>query len=287
MMRVFRSAFFWLYMALSLTAFWFAVIIPWLLITPFDRRRVFSHWYAYTWANHYVSLSPFWNVILEGREKFRDDTAYVVVSNHQSIADIMILFTLKKQFRWVAKHTVFFVPFLGWMMKMADYVSIKRGDKASREAMLDHCRRHLRIGNSIMIFPEGTRSHTGEMRPFKRGAFVLATEMNVPVLPIVLDNTYDALPRKSWVFQHSERKTFPIRVLDPIHPEDHDADPKALMAAVRAVMEDGLDQLREDYPHSSFVTDRARERAMKDKANKGGGEDPGATPAGDPEPLPE
>lgn len=231
------SAWFWGYLVASLSVFWFAVAIPWLIITPFDRRRLFSHWYAYTWANHLQRASPFWRITVEQGEKMRPDRAYVMVCNHQSSGDILALYTLRKQFRWVAKRELFALPFLGWMMAMSGYVGIKRGDPDSRKRMMRRCARQLELGNTITIFPEGTRSETNEMRPFKAGAFVLACETKTPVLPVLLEGTREALPRDSWVFT-LERRIYPIvRVLDPIDPAECDYDVDALKQRVREVME--------------------------------------------------
>ena len=240
------SLWFWAYLMGALTVFWFAVVIPWLVITPFDRRRVFSHWYAYTWANHLHRMSPFWTIVVEHAERMRDDQAYVLVCNHQSSADILAMFALRKQFRWVAKRVLFAVPFLGWMMAMAGYVGIKRGDRHSRERMLDRCKDQLELGNTIAIFPEGTRSTTKNMRPFKRGAFVLACKAKKPVLPVVMEGTLETLPRESWTFT-LEHKVYPVvRVLEPIDPATVDYDPLRLSKAVRAAMIEGIAELRAD-----------------------------------------
>lgn len=270
-MRVILSAFFWVYMAVSLMAFWFAVVIPWGIITLFDRRRVFSHWYAYTWACHYIRISPFWRVEVEGVEKIDESVPYVMVANHQSIADIMVLFTLRKQFRWVAKDTVFKVPFLGWMMRMADYVPIKRGDRKSREEMMDHCKRHLRMGNPIMMFPEGTRSETTEMRSFKRGAFRLAVDEHAPVLPIIIDGTHNALPKNTWIFHQTGKLTIRIRVLDPLEPAEFEDDVGRLMHGTRELMVEELAAMRaeRDRPDGERLLpmgklrEQAKERAAK------------------------
>ena len=174
----------------------------------------------------------------------RDDQAYVLVCNHQSSGDILTMFSLRKQFRWVAKRALFGLPFLGWMMAMAGYVGIKRGDKRSRARMLAKCRRQLELGNTIAIFPEGTRSTTKDMRPFKRGAFVLACEANKPVLPVIMEGTLETLPRESWVFT-LERKIYPVvRVLEPIDPASVEHDPDRLSEAVRAAMVEGIAALR-------------------------------------------
>jgi 1-acyl-sn-glycerol-3-phosphate acyltransferase len=243
--RYLLSAFFWGYLALSLTVFWFAVAVPWLLVTPFDRRRVFSHWYAYTWATHYLALSPFWNVHIERREIIDPRRVYVMVANHQSIADIFVLFKLRVHYKWVSKHTVFYVPFLGWMMAMAGYVGIRRGDAESRGRMMGDCRRHLERGSSLMMFPEGTRSRTDEMRSFRRGAFALACEAGCDVLPIVIEGTRDALPHGTWVFQQRDKKLDVwVRVLDPIAPSIAGNDPVRLQRIVRDTMAQELAILR-------------------------------------------
>ncbi len=235
-MRVLLSALFWFYCAASLAVWWFAVLIPWLVITPFDRRRRFAHWYAYTWANHFHALSPFWSIQLRDPERVRPDQAYVMTANHESSADILLIYALKKQYRWVSKRANFFIPFLGWMMAMAGYVSVVRGDRQSREKMMRDCKRQLELGNSIMIFPEGTRSTAEDMLPFKRGAFVMACEAKVPVAPIVIAGTRDILPRNSLVFRMKRRARPRIAVLEPIHPAEVDYDAKALMKLTRARM---------------------------------------------------
>lgn len=242
--RVLRSAFFWVYMATSLMVFWFAVAIPWLLITPFDRQRRFSHWYAYTWANHFLFFAPFWKVKVIDRDKVDDGEAYVMVCNHLSAGDILVTYALRKHFKWVSKKEVFKVPFLGWMMWMAGYIGIKRGDPQSRNKMLADCRESLERGSSIMLFPEGTRSETGVMRPFKRGAFVLACETKRPVLPMIIQGTQDALPKDSWIFGHNDRLEVRLRVLDPLDPADFDFNAKRLMAATRSAMEQGQHELK-------------------------------------------
>ena len=243
-MRVLLSAFFWIYLAVSLAIFWFAVAIPWVLSLPFDRRRRFAHWYACVWANHYIALSPFWEMRIEGLEHFRKDESYVIVANHQSIADIMVMFTTFRQFRWVSKHTVFYVPFMGWMMRMANYVGIRRGDRDSRKKMMNACRDHLQMGNSIMIFPEGTRSENREIKPFKRGAFQLAVETDRPLLPIILEGTHDALPKDTWVFQQPGKQLLQIRVLPPVPPATLDHDPERLKNHLRGIMVDELARMR-------------------------------------------
>ena len=240
--KVLLSAIFWLYLALSLTVFWFAVVPVWLLTLPLDRRRRFSHWYAWTWANHYVALSPFWRIHVEHGERIAPAGTYVLVANHQSFGDIFVLYALRKQFKWVAKDSVFLVPFLGWMMWMADYVPIRRGSHRSRERMLQTCMDHLRRGSSILMFPEGTRSRDGELQQFRRGAFAMAIKAGVPVVPVVIDGTLHALPQGTWVFQQDGVLDIRVRVLPAIDPAG--LDEAALMERVRDEMGLALAQMR-------------------------------------------
>lgn len=244
-MRLF-SVWFWGYLIASVTVFWFAVVIPWLVILPFDRRRLFSHWYAYTWANHLQGASPFWRIVVEHGERMRPDQAYVLVCNHQSSGDILALFSLRKQFRWVAKRVLFAVPFLGWMMWMAGYVGIKRGDARSRDKMFRKCERQLALGNTVAIFPEGTRSTTPEMRPFKLGAFKLACDTGKPVLPVIMEGTQQTLPRESWVFTLENKIYAIVRVLEPVHPSECNNDPHKLMTKVREMMTAERERLRRE-----------------------------------------
>ncbi len=255
--RVVLSAFFWVYLATSLMVWWFAVVIPWLLLAPFDTRRRWSHWYAYTWACHYLALSPFWRIHVRGREKIDDSRAAVLAANHASIGDILVLFALRKQFKWVAKAEVFRVPFLGWMMHMAGYVPIHRGSAKSRARMLAACMSHLERGNSIMIFPEGTRSVTPTMRSFKLGAFHLACSAKVPVYPIVLEGTLDLLPRRTWIFQQERVHDIYLHVLDPIDPADYEYDARKVSNAAREAMEAELESIRREFPRAARAAESA------------------------------
>jgi 1-acyl-sn-glycerol-3-phosphate acyltransferase len=152
-----------------------------------------------------------------GREKIRPDVAYVMVANHQSLLDILILFRLFRHFKWVSKVENFRIPFIGWNMILNRYIKLRRGDRASVVNMMQACEQALAEGNSIMMFPEGTRSMDGRLRAFKPGAFALAQRMGVPLLPIVLEGTGNALPKRGFVLQG--RHQIRIRVLEEISPE--------------------------------------------------------------------
>ncbi len=244
-LQVVLSALFWTYLVVSLIAFWLFVVPIWLVISPFDPQRRFSHWYAIVWANHYLALSPFWDITVRGRDNIEDHRAYVIIANHQSMADIFVMYAIKKHFKWVAKSTLFHIPFLGWMMKMADYVPVTRGDARSRDDMLNRCLDQLRRGSSMAMFPEGTRSLDGNLRSFKLGAFVLAVDSQADVVPVVIDGTYDALPRNSWIFRHGRTIHVRVHVLPAISPREADDDAITLRKLVRNAMETELTRMRD------------------------------------------
>jgi 1-acyl-sn-glycerol-3-phosphate acyltransferase len=190
-----------------------------------------------------VKLLPLWSARFEGREHIRPGRTYVIVANHQSLGDILVLFGLFKHYKWVSKRAIFKVPFIGWNMSLNDYVALLRGDPKSIEEMMNACRVHLRRGSSVMLFPEGTRSVDGEMKAFKHGAFTLAAELGVEVVPIVIDGTRDALPKHGLKLDHPWGLPVRVRVLEPVTPEADEA-PVELMDRVRGKMVHELAVLR-------------------------------------------
>lgn len=230
----------WLLVFLTVPILWVGALVVWLVTFPFDRRLRVLHMYSCWWASIYTYVFPYWYVSVRNRERLDNDVAYVVVSNHQSLLDILVLFRLYRHFKWVSKEVIFRLPFIGWNMTMNRYIPIRRGDKSDAVRMMAACGDALESGSSIMIFPEGTRSLDGELREFRHGAFTLALRHHVPVLPIVLDGTVDALPKHGVV---SPGADIVIQVLEPIDVAAF-TDVDALRAHVRGVMADALVQLR-------------------------------------------
>lgn len=228
------SIFYWSFFALSLP-FWFvpqAVIF--LLAFPFDRRRLLIHLYACLWGVSYVWLNPFWKLTVTGREKIPWKGPAVIVANHLSILDILVLYGLFRPYKWVSKASVFKVPFIGWNMRLNDYVAIRRGDRESIKEMMNHCRKHLANGSPILLFPEGTRSPDGVLQDFRTGAFKLAIDAGCPIVPVALSGTYRGLPKHGFWLRN--RMDAVVRVLDPIHPKDHGDDLQKLLKATHAAI---------------------------------------------------
>ena len=208
------SALFWVFLTVSSILLFPVALLIWLVTVPFDRRLVVLHRFTCFWASLYSWLNPVWRVHVEGRERIDPAAAYVMVANHQSLLDILVLFRLFVHFKWVSKIENFRVPCIGWNMRLNRYIPLRRGDKESIEQMMTACEQTLREGSSIMMFPEGTRSVDGRLREFKHGAFTLAQQTRVPLLPIVIQGTAHALPKRGFVLQGRHRIT--IRVLDEI-----------------------------------------------------------------------
>jgi 1-acyl-sn-glycerol-3-phosphate acyltransferase len=142
---------------------------------------------------------------------------YVVVANHESTADPFLLSFLPWDMRWVAKEELFHLPLIGWMMRFSGDIPLKRGDRGSVALMMQEARSALEHGISVMMFPEGTRSPTGELGRFKDGAFQLAVEAGAPVLPVAVAGTRACRPKGSLWFGEARAIA---RVLDPIPPAD-------------------------------------------------------------------
>jgi 1-acyl-sn-glycerol-3-phosphate acyltransferase len=211
------SLLFWGFMVVSCIALFPVALAVWAVTAPFDRRLRVQHWFTCVWASLYTWANPLWRVRVAGRGHIRPDATYVMVANHQSFLDILVLFRLFRHFKWVSKAEMFRIPCLGWNMALNRYVRLRRGSPESIARMMDACVDHLRAGSSIMIFPEGTRSEDGRLRPFKHGAFTLAARAGVPILPIVIEGTAHALPKHGFVIRghHAIR----VRVLEPIPVE--------------------------------------------------------------------
>lgn len=204
------------FMGLSSVVFFFIALAIWCCTVLFDKRLVWLHLFTCFWASLYLWVMPPWSVRVRGRDKLKKywNTPCVLVSNHQSALDILVAFTLFFPFKWVSKIEMFRVPLLGWNMRLNRYISLVRGDKESGKKMLADCENALHQGCSVYLFPEGTRSQTGEMKAFKPGAFLLAHTMKVPIIPIAIQGTQDALPKKSLGFHGHHPIT--IEVLDAI-----------------------------------------------------------------------
>jgi 1-acyl-sn-glycerol-3-phosphate acyltransferase len=233
MLNVAGSVLFWTFLFVTSVLLFPVAVAVWAVTVLFDRRLACLHAFTCFWGSLYTWFNPLWPVRVDGREHIRADQHYVMVANHLSLLDILVLFRLFRHFKWVSKIENFRIPMIGWNMSMNRYIKLRRGSRESVIEMMETCRQTLGQGNSIMMFPEGTRSPDGRMRDFKPGAFELALETGSPLLPIVIEGTARALPKRGFVLRG--RHPIRVRVLQEIPPESFaGADPIDLASQVRS-----------------------------------------------------
>ena len=235
----------WLVLILTIVPFFLIYLLIWVITLPFDRKRIQCHYYAARWSGFYIRINPWWKVTLENRHKIDPGRAYLILSNHQSILDALIFYQLYFPFRWIAKKELLRVPIVGWVLYLNDHIAVIRGDKLSKADMVDRAVRSLREGISILIFPEGTRSHDGNIGTFREGAFNIALESKVPILPVIIDGTWDALPKNRFLFR--KKQHIVVRILDAVNPEEYTLmNLPQILGKMERLMTDELTKLRNE-----------------------------------------
>ena len=211
---IYSYAYIFLFVGISsIVLFCIASVIR-IITLPFDKRLVINNLFSSFWASIYIWFMPLWSVQIKNRKALDIQKSYVFVSNHQSQLDILVVYKLYFPLRWISKAAVFKIPIIGWNMLLNGDVKLKRGDKESINNMMAQCENLLAKNISIMMFPEGTRSKTGIVKPFKPGAFILAKKMKKPIVPLVINNTKNALPKYSLIIRG--RHKMKLEVLDEI-----------------------------------------------------------------------
>lgn len=235
MLRLVVSGFVWV-VWLLVAALWTPVVaLTWSLTVWWDERRWWTSRVFRRGANLLVALNPFWRVRIEGELPNPDSAPFVAACNHESLADVLIVGTLPFEMKWLSKAEIARLPFVGWMMKMAGDVTVHRSDRRSRGASYDALVAWLERGSSVMMFPEGTRSRSGEMLPFRSGAFRLAIETGRPVQPLAVSGTRDAIRADSLVFG---RARVTLRILPQVPTAGlGEEDLDDLSDRVRAIIE--------------------------------------------------
>jgi 1-acyl-sn-glycerol-3-phosphate acyltransferase len=193
----------WVEIALvSICTFLVALLLT-LLVFPFDRRRYLVGHVVRLGSVAAVKLNPMWNFRVVGALADYKPGKTVCVSNHCSHTDPFLISHLPWDMKWLAKASLFRIPFLGWAMWLAGDVGVHRGKAQSAKTAMKQCADWLDRGVPIVIFPEGTRATTRELLPFKDGAFRLAVETGADVLPLAVAGTRTALRKHDWKVHYS------------------------------------------------------------------------------------
>jgi 1-acyl-sn-glycerol-3-phosphate acyltransferase len=218
---------------LTSTLFWGILAVLCSVVSP---RVSFHCGTAWAWC---LCRANFTSVRISGRRHARKGQSYVIMSNHQSHFDTLAFYGhWGRQFRWVMKQELRKVPGLGWGCAAVGHIFIDRSDHARALASLEAAKAGLCDGVSVMFFPEGTRSADGRLGAFKKGGFMMALEMGLPILPVSISGTRHVLPGKTL-------RLLPGRVAIRVHPPIDVGrfsveQREALMAEVAAAIRSGL-----------------------------------------------
>lgn len=195
---------------------------------------------CWSWLIVRMFLLP---VHVEGRENIERGTSYVFVANHQGAFDIFLVYGfLHRNFKWMMKQSLRRVPLVGRACEAAHHIFVDRSGPSKIRKSYDDARKTLRDGMSVVVFPEGSRSLTGALSPFKRGAYMLADELQLPTVPLTINGSFDIMPRTrdfKWVHRH----TLTLTIHRPITPTTRGADNiSRLMEQSRKAIESALDE---------------------------------------------
>lgn len=216
------SLYYWALFLITLVAGFLCLATPlWFVTRTSPSRRVF-HDLIIRWARFYINRNRMWSITVHGKEYYHQYAPtdcipgpYIIVANHASIVDIVAVLATGAHFKFVSKVENLKVPFIGWLIRMGNHITVKRRDPASTAHMMERCREAIARGDSVLFFAEGTRKD--ELSSFRHGAFTLACELRIPILPLVLCHTKQAVPRGSLLL--NERAAMTATFLPLIKPQ--------------------------------------------------------------------
>lgn len=267
MLSILRSLWVWI-AVIGLMLLWLPLLA---LIRLFDRDEI--HYTTGRWFRRLgvtmTKVNPYWRLQVTGFQVPRERRAFVVVSNHQSFADIPIISHIPWEMKWVAKVELFRTPLVGWMMRLAGDIPVERKDARSGARALIRAGRCLERRCPVMFFPEGTRSPDGRVGRFTDGAFHLAIRSQAPVLPVVVEGSFDALPKHSWRF--GSPRDIRLHVLEPIDSAGYGPDQAGVLRdRVREEIMNTLSNLRGVTRESVDALSTPRSETVPSTATDGG-----------------
>lgn len=197
----------------------------------------------WSWLIIRILLLP---VRVKGLEKLDSKTSYVFVANHQGFFDIFLVYAfLGHHFRWMMKKSLRKMPLIGKACESAGQIFVDKSGPKAIQRTNESARRILRGGTSVFVFPEGSRTWTGKIGTFKRGAFQLADELQLTVVPITIDGSFDVYPRSAkWPLMKWHRMS--LTVHDPMPPQGkgHEYE-KEMMQRAYDIVRSGLPEERQ------------------------------------------
>lgn len=240
MMKSLFSVFVFAYFGLLFLIFFVIISLVFILTFPFDKYRKAPNFALSIMARCMMKASPGWKIEMQGLDKFDPSESTVFVSNHQSFLDMALVYHLPWKMKWVAKRSLTYIPVMGWLVWLTGHLIINRSSKTAIKK-LENLVKPLKDLVPVMIFPEGTRTLDGKLKPFKNGPFLLSQEYGFKLQPIVIDGGYKAMPPGSKKLE--PRATFKLKVLDVIDTTQFKGM-QALKDHTHAVMEHHLMELK-------------------------------------------
>lgn len=242
-MKAFGKSLYFIYQWLIAGPIFLVVTIITAIITAvgsmLGNRDFWGYYPPHYWSRFtcYIFLM---RVKVTGRENIDKNTSYVFVANHQGAYDIWSIYGfLNHNFKWLMKKELEKIAFIGWACKSAGQVFVDDSSIHGIKETISEAEDTLKHGMSLVIFPEGSRSWDGNMIPFKRGAFMLAGEFKLPVVPITIDGSFKAMPRSTYNMTPS---TIRLTIHKPIYPGERGFNTKQLMAECREAISSVLPQ---------------------------------------------
>lgn len=183
-----------------------------------------------------------------GRENIKKNQSYVFVANHQGAYDIWTIYGfLNHNFKWLMKKELEKIAMVGWACKCAGQIFVDDSSIHGIKETISEAEHTLKDGMSLMIFPEGSRSWDGSMIPFKRGAFMLAGEFKLPVVPVTIDGSFKAMPRTTYLMKPTK---IILTIHQPIFPGEKGFNTKSLMKQCRDSINSALPEKNKDRAES-------------------------------------
>lgn len=208
-----------------------------IVATAVSGTHFWGYYPAHIWSRICCRLM-FVKVVVKGHENIDPSTSYVFVANHQGAFDIWCIYGyLNHNFKWLMKKGLEKIFMVGYACKRAGHVFVDDSSLRSIKDTIAESRKVLKDGMSLVIFPEGSRSHDGKMIPFKRGAFMLASEFRLPVVPLTINGSFRTMPRNTY---NVTPGTITITIHKPIYPDEKGFNTKQLMAECREKIQDAL-----------------------------------------------
>ncbi len=235
------SLFTWFEIVLCFILFFPFQFLLFLLTVLFDRKRAVMHYNSSLWCTFALFLSPLWSIDIKGKENLDRKKSFIVVMNHQSLIDILLTFRLFYPFKMIGKKVLGLVPIVGWNLVLSGHLLVDRKNTKSQFAAIRKMEKLIKQGESMFVYPEGTRTKNGEIGLFKKGAFRTAVATQTAVLPVVIDGPYQLLPKKGFVINRPRK--IHIQILPPVQIRDG-IKAAELAEETRTVMCDALERMR-------------------------------------------